>query len=112
MQEFLLLMKGDDSAEISPEEMQQRMQGYMSWMQKIAGDGTYVDGQPLQPSGNHLINKETVITDGPFLEPKEIIGGYIIIKANDLDAATEIAKTCPLLEHCEIYVRPLMNAAG
>ena len=59
MQEFMLLMKGDDSADISPEEMQQRMQGYMTWMQNIVGDGKYVDGRPLQPSGNHLINKET-----------------------------------------------------
>jgi len=112
MEEFMLLMKGDDSAEISPDEMQQRMHDYMEWMKGIAGKGNYVAGQPLLPTGNHLTDRETVLTDGPFLEPKEIIGGYIILKAEHLDQATEIAKTCPLLRHCEIYVRPLMQVPG
>ena len=109
MQEFMLLMKGDDSEHISPEQMQQRMQDYMEWMQKMGKNGNYLSGQPLLPKGTHLLNKEKVLTDGPFLEPKEIIGGYIILKAKDLESATELAKTCPLLSHCEIYVRPLMN---
>lgn len=108
MQEFLLLMKGDDSKEISPDEMQQRMQDYMAWMKGMMGEGHYVAGQPLMPTGRHLVDQETVLTDGPFLEPKEIIGGYIIVKAANIDEATELAKTCPLLQHCEIYVRPLM----
>ena len=109
MQEFMLLMKGDDSNDITPDEMQKRMQDYRAWMEGIMGDDKYMAGQPLLPTGKHLIDKETVLTDGPFLEPKEIIGGYIIIKANDIDDAVEIAKTCPLIRHCEIYVRPIMN---
>lgn len=110
MQEFILLMKGDDSKEISPEEMQQRMQDYMAWMKKMSGTGNYIAGQPLMPTGKHIIDQDTVLTDGPFLEPKEIIGGYIILRANDIEEATKLAKTCPLLHHCEIYVRPLMDA--
>lgn len=109
MDEFMLLMKGDDSQDASPEEMQQRMQDYMKWMQDMSSNGSYTSGQPLMPTGHHLLNKDEVLTDGPFLEPKEIIGGYIIVRANDLNHATEIAKTCPLIEHCEIYVRPLMK---
>lgn len=109
MQEFILLMKGDDSKDISPEVMQQRMQSYMAWMQEMTGKGNYVAGQPLMPTGTHLVDSDTVLTDGPFLEPKEVIGGYIILKATNIDEATELAKTCPLLHHCEIYVRPLVN---
>ena len=111
MKEFLLLMKGDDSQQASPEEMQQRMQSYRTWMKGIMESGNLKAGQPLEPRGKHLVNKQTILTDGPFLEPKEIIGGYIIILAKDLNAATEIAKDCPLLEHCEIMVRPLMNVS-
>lgn len=110
MQEFILLMKGDDSKDISPEVMQQRMQSYIVWMKEMSDKGNYVAAQPLKSTGHHLVDKDTVLTDGPFLEPKEVIGGFIILKASDIDEATELAKTCPLLEHCEIYVRPVVNA--
>ncbi len=112
MSEFMLLMKGDDSADASPEEMQGRMQGYMAWMQKMTGEGRLVAGQPLEPRGVRIVDAETVITDGPFLEPKEIIGGYVIVKAKDLDEAINIAMGCPLLHHCEIFVRPVFSMPG
>lgn len=112
MNEFLLLMQGDDSTGISPDEMQARMQGYMTWMQKMAADGVIKAGQPLEPSGALLESADSIVTDGPFLEPKEIIGGYIIINAETLGAAIEIAKGCPLLEHCRIMVRPLISIPG
>ncbi|MDN5214666.1 YciI family protein [Fulvivirgaceae bacterium BMA12] len=109
MDEFMLLMKGDDSQSASPAEMQKRMGDYMTWIKGMVEKDKFVAGQPLVPAGKHLKDRETVLTDGPFLEPKEIIGGYMIIKAQDLDEATAIAKTCPLLQHCEIFVRPVMN---
>ncbi len=109
MKEFLLLMKGDDSFDASPEEMQQRMHDYRNWIKQMMDEGRFVAGQPLEATGAHLIKADQVLTDGPFLEPKEIIGGYIIIKATGLEEAINKSKTCPLLSHCEIYVRPLMN---
>jgi len=109
MNEYLLLMKGDDSASASPAEMQERMGEYMVWMQRMMSEERLVAGQPLQPSGTHLTDRDSVVTDGPFLEPKEIIGGYVIVRAADLDEATNIARDCPLLKHCEIYVRPLID---
>lgn len=111
MKEFLLLIQGHDP-NASPELMQERMQDYMTWMQEMTKEGAYVAGQPLEPTGYHLPNTEDVITDGPYLEPKEVIAGYIIIKASDIDAATTIAKNCPLLTHCQIYVRPLVTLPG
>ena len=109
MNEFMLLMKGDDSADASPEQMQERMQGYMVWMKKMMGEERLVSGQPLEPTGAHLTDPDSVITDGPFLEPKEIIGGFVILRAKDLDEATSLARACPLLGHCEIYVRPVLQ---
>lgn len=108
MSEFMLLMKGDDSQTVSPEQMQARMQAYMVWMKKMTESGSLRAAGPLEPTGRHLKNADTVVTDGPFLEPTEIIGGYVIVAAADIDEATELARGCPLLEHCEIMVRPLI----
>jgi hypothetical protein len=112
MSEFMLLMKGDDSDTVSPEQMQGRMQAYMGWMQKMTGDGVVRAAGPLEPTGRLLKNADTVLTDGPFLEPTEIIGGYVIVEADDIEAATTVARGCPLLEHCEIMVRPLIALGG
>ena len=75
MKEFMLLMKGDNTPQASPEEMQNRMKDYMTWMQAMIADGRLRAGQPLEPRGSHLKSRSSVVTDGPFLEPKEIIGG-------------------------------------
>ena len=112
MNEFMLLMKGDDSQNVAPEEMQQRMQAYMQWMGEMQASGKLRGGQPLEPRGAHLRDRDTIVSDGPFLESKEIIGGYIIIVAQDLDEAVQTARGCPLLEHCEIMVRPLLQVDG
>jgi hypothetical protein len=112
MKEYLLLMKGDDSADAGPEEMQARMQDYMAWMQNMVAEERWVAGTPLEPSGALLKDADTVITDGPFLEPKEIIGRYVILKAKDQDEANTLAMACPLLGHCEIFVRPVMVMPG
>lgn len=109
MTDFLFLMSGDDIQKSSPEEMQKRMERYMVWMKKMLAEGRYKGGQPLEPRGTKVRRDKSVISDGPFLEPKEIIGGYIIVSAKDLNDATEIAKTCPLSQHCEIEVRPLLD---
>ena len=102
----------NDSHQASPEEMQGRMQGYMAWMKKMMAEERLVAGQPLEPRGAMLTDRDTVVTDGPFLEPKEIIGGYVILRAANLEEATELAKDCPLLDHCAICVRPLINVPG
>ncbi len=110
MKEFLLLMKGDDSKQVSPDEMQQRMQDYMSWMQRMMAEQRLKAGQPLEPRGAWLKNaKDEVVMDGPFLEPKEIIAGYIILVSENLEEAIDLARGCPLLGHCEIFVRPLLE---
>ncbi|MCB9760909.1 MAG: hypothetical protein H6739_13810 [Alphaproteobacteria bacterium] len=109
MPEFMLIMRGERAQDPSPQEMQQRMQEYMAWMHQMTAEGRLKAGQPLEPRGAWLTDADTVITDGPFLEAREIIGGYVILAARDLDEAVALAQGCPLLQHCEIYVRPVLD---
>jgi hypothetical protein len=108
MEEFMLLVKGYDYSNVSPEVMEKRMHAYRPWMEKMTQAGRYKGGQPLEPGSGRLIkDRKTVLTDGPFLESKEIIGGYVILSAKDYDEAVELAKDCPLLDHCQLEVRKL-----
>ncbi|MBW8889232.1 MAG: hypothetical protein JF616_15870 [Fibrobacteres bacterium] len=108
MEEFLLLVRGYDYNGVSPEIMQQRMNAYRPWMEKMTAAGRYKGGNPLEPgTGRLLKDKRTVLTDGPFLESKDIIGGYVILLAKDYDEAVGLVKDCPLLDHCQLEVRKL-----
>src|SRR6478609_6203132 len=104
MSEYLLLFRGGDTGRAeemkSPEKWQAHMQKWMQWMTKLSEQGKLVGAQPLKTnSGKVLKGKKKVLTDGPFIEGKEIIGGYLICKANSMDEAVEIAKGCPGFEH-------------
>lgn len=108
MEEFMFIVKGYDYAGVSPEIMEKRMMAYLPWKEKMIREGRYKAGQPLEPgSGRLLVDAKTVVTDGPFLEGKEIIGGYVIVLAKDYDQAVSDAKECPLLQHCRLEVRKL-----
>ena len=111
MDDFLFVFKNcdEDYSNITPEQMQQRMGNYAGWMEKLMAQGRYKGGAALQPDTGRLVkDKSTVLTDGPFLESKEIIGGYALISAKDYDEAVAFAKECPLLDHWEVEVRKLI----
>ena len=105
MQDYLLIIKGSILETSSPEEMQQALQDYLNWAGQLATK--YKDGQRLEKKGAMVYNSGQVVTDGPFLESKEMISGYVMIRAHSLDEAVEIAKGSPLLDHCHIEVRPI-----
>lgn len=107
MKEFMLLMKGKRTLSYSPDELQKRLEAYREWVNEL-GD-RHVTAQRLEPQGAHLKDKDHVMMDGPFLESKEIIAGFTVILARDLDEAIEMAQKCPLLEHFEVYVRPMIE---
>jgi hypothetical protein len=100
MEKFVYLFKGgvDNTQTVSPEAMQAHMQKWNEWMQKLVKDGNMLGGDPLHPNGKRISGTKKVVTDGPFAETKEVVGGYLLINANDLNQATEIAKGCPILE--------------
>jgi hypothetical protein len=100
MSEFLYLFRGGDArqAAASPELMQEHMGKWMKWMEDLTKQGTMKGGQPLKNEGK-TVKRGSVITDGPFAEGKEIVGGYLIVNAKDIHEATEISKGCPIFEY-------------
>ncbi len=110
MKEFLLIIRGghDESADQSPEEMQKHMQHWQQWMGGLAENGRLVGGQPLMNEGKTLIERGKKVMDRPLAEGKELVGGYLLIKADSLDHATNIAKDCPGFEYnCSVEIREI-----
>ncbi|MEM8966151.1 MAG: YciI family protein [Bacteroidota bacterium] len=108
MKQYLILLKGKGALDYSPEELQRRLEAYREWAFNLGE--RYVTGQRLEREGAHFIDKNTIKTDGPFLEAKEIIAGYVIFRADNLEEAIEITKTLPLIDYFEAFVRPLIPA--
>ncbi len=99
MSEYLFLFRGGDAKSMDPstEEWKTHMQGWMQWMGELAKEGKFLGAQPLTTSGKQVTGTKKLITDGPFMEGKEMVGGYLILKADSFDEAVEIAKGCPIL---------------
>jgi hypothetical protein len=101
MTDYLFLFRGGDAemAKMSPEQMQQNMAKWMTWIEQLTKAGTFKAGEPLDPrKGKVLRGKKQVVTDGPYAESKDCVGGYLIVKAAGLEKATEIARGCPIFE--------------
>jgi hypothetical protein len=96
MAKFLFIYRGNpqENAKMTPEQMQQHLQKWMEWIGTAVKQGWMVDeGDAL--TGEGRVVKPKVITDGPFVESKEIVGGYSIVEANTIDAAAKLAQGCP-----------------
>ncbi len=106
MQEFLLILRGKGMNHLSPEELQKLLSEYKSWVQDLADK--YIGGQRLEENGALLTDpNDEITTDGPFLESKEIIAGYFLVKAENQEEANNIAKSSPHLGLYTIEVRPI-----
>jgi hypothetical protein len=110
MSEYLFLYRGGRRAE-TPAEGDKQMQKWVAWMQDLGRDGHMKDrGQPLDPEGKVVRGKQKTVTDGPYAETKDVIGGYTLIEAKDLAQAAELSKGCPIFEYDGIVeVRPVMK---
>ena len=112
--EYLLLIYGNeaDYAKMSQQEMGAMFQEFMQFTQSIQQSGNYQAGQQLQPVGTattvRVQNGKRVVTDGPFAETREQLGGFYWIKAKDLDEALAIAERCPSARVGSIEVRPIV----
>ncbi|HYM06034.1 MAG TPA: YciI family protein [Terriglobales bacterium] len=113
MSEFLYLYRRSQPAisAMSPERSQQTMQKWMAWMKELGEKGHIKDqGHTLEPTGRLVKGKQKTVTDGPFAEAKDIIGGYTIIEARDLEQAVELSKGCPVFEvDGAVEVRPVLK---
>lgn len=98
MDEYLLIMRHEDGSKIaSPEQMQQWMKQTMDWIGGIAAQNKFVSGTGL-PMDQARVIRNNVVTNGPFGDIKETIGGFIIVRAESIDEAVEFAKGCPVLQ--------------
>jgi hypothetical protein len=100
MKEFLLLFRGGDTErkQLSPEQIEAHMKRWNEWIGSIAQKNILVGAQPLENGGKVLKGTSKKLTDGPFMEGKEILGGYVLLKAATIEEATKIAEGCPNLE--------------
>jgi hypothetical protein len=110
MGQYLILIYERETgwAEASPEESQAGMDAHTRFPQQVAElGGKLLGGQALQPTATATTIRDDVVTDGPFVETKEALGGYYLIEAADLDQALAIAKLCPA-PYGGVEVRPIM----
>jgi len=99
MDEFILIFRHEDGKKVaSPEQIQLWMKQTMDWIGGIAAQNKFVGGNGLQFDDAKVVGHKQVVTNGPFGEIKETIGGYVIVKAGSVEEAVEFAKGSPVLQ--------------
>jgi hypothetical protein len=106
---YMLLFRGTDLRKgLSPEELQKVSEKWMTWFRRLTEQGKAVAGQPLERDGKIVSGKDRVVSDGPFAESKEAIGGYFLLDVATMDEAVAIARECPGLAYgIRVEVRPV-----
>lgn len=82
----------------SPENYQQHLVKWKAWMEALGKQGKFIGGQPLSGEGTVISGSEKVVTDGPYVEGKEIVGGYLLVRAHDLKEAVQLSSGCPIFD--------------
>jgi len=109
MKDFLYLFRGGNVG-TTPEERQRGMQRWRTWIEQLTKSGKYKGGFPLETGGKVVKGANKLVTDGPFPESKEVVGGYLLVSAKDLAEAVEISKGCPIFaEGGAVEVRPIVD---
>lgn len=107
MDEFMMIFRSEYNPSFtpSPEQMQASIKQWQDWIGSIAAQGKFVSTNRLSSVGSKVLKPNLIITDGPYAEIKEIVGGNIIVKANSMDEAVKMAEGCPILHvggHVEV----------
>jgi hypothetical protein len=112
MEKFMFLFHSDPAAAMqqSPEDMQGNMAKWMDWIGKLSATGQYISGEPLLPGGKIISGADRMVADGPYTEGKEVVGGFFIVEAKDMDAAIALTADYPDYESGgSIQVRQVMK---
>lgn len=115
---YICLIYSDEASNPVPgtPEFGEMMGGYMAFGEKTRADGVFVAGEPLEKiataSTVSVRDGKRIVTDGPFAETKEQLGGFYILDCEDLDAALGYAEMIPTATHGRVEVRPIMNIPG
>jgi hypothetical protein len=109
MADFIYLFRGSSPMrDMTADERQKNMQKWMAWMKELGANGHFKSGEPLEDGGKVVRGKSKVVTDGPYAEAKDLVGGFLLVTARDLAEATELSKGCPIFERDGIVeVRPV-----
>ena len=91
----MFIFLGGDPSHLSPEAQQAHMQKWFDWVEKLTAEKRYVGGEALLPGGKTVTGPKKVVTDGPFTESKEVVAGYFVVLAKNLNEAVEMSKECP-----------------
>jgi hypothetical protein len=93
----------------TPEHAEQSMRVWLEWIRQLEEKGYLKSpGQPLEQGGRVIHGRDRTVTDGPFVEVKDLIAGFMIVQAEDLDDAATAARGCPILEGGgSVEVRPV-----
>ena len=107
---YMMLVCAGENIELSAEERTQIGPATEAWVQEMDGRGIRVEGHELAPASDattvRVRGDELLISDGPFAETKEQIGGYDILECADLDEAIEVASKHPVAKFGALEVRP------
>jgi hypothetical protein len=113
--QYLLLIYHSEAewGKMTPADMGAMHQEYFKFTQEIKDSGHYIGGNPLKPTATattvRVRDAKRVVTDGPFAETKEQLGGYYLVEATDLDEAISIAARIPGARRGSIEVRPVAS---
>jgi hypothetical protein len=117
MSEFMFLFRSDEAdarrAMGTPEQAQKSLQTWLGWIHELEAKGHLKNpGQPLERTGGVVRGKQKVITDGPYVEVKDMVLGFIVVEARDLKQALQLSTGCPMLDGGgSVEVRPVATLA-
>jgi hypothetical protein len=110
MAKFMLILQQTPGSwqEMSPEEMQRKVETYQAWVAKFRASGRHVSGEKLGEEGGKLLslqNGRLNVVDGPYIEAKEVVAGYFVFRAANYDEAVQLLRDCPFLQDFRIALR-------
>jgi hypothetical protein len=110
MAKFMLILHQTPGSrqEMSPEEMQRKVETYHAWVAQFRSSGRHVSGEKLGEEGGKLLSVQDGrlnVVDGPYIEAKEVVAGYFVFRAADYDEALELLRDCPFLQDYRIALR-------
>jgi hypothetical protein len=94
--------------QLSPEELQRKTELYQGWVGKFRASGRYISGEKLMEDGGKVLSLQSgrgTVTDGPYAEAKEVVGGYLLFRAANYEEAVELIRDCPFLQDGRVALR-------
>jgi hypothetical protein len=114
MKRFLLLVREDLSRmeKLTEAEITEEITLMTKWSEDLSKSGNFIQGDPLE-NGGRLATADRVLSDGPFIEAREVVSGWGLVKAENIEQASEFAMACPLVQNgkVKIEVRQIMDFA-